>query len=876
MADSSTHINTAKRIRRIEAYAEKVRKMFTQTVNDILALNKTIPSLSEGTMYSFDGASIKMQREVEQLLRRLNSAVTLAIKQGIELEWEQANTECDKMVASIFGKDALSNPKFNAIIDRNEAAMNAFINRAEKGINLSDRIWKSVQQLRAEMEVAMTVAIGEGESASQMSRKVREYLNDPDLMFRRFRYKDKSGEWKRKWKKRIKDESTGKYKWIDYDRDDYKTGAGVYKSSAKNAMRVTRTETNIAYRRADNERWKQMNFVLGQRIELSHNHPKKDICDTLQGDYPTDFIFDGWHPQCFCFAVPILVDEEEMVKVNEAFLKGETYIPQGKKITDYPQAFKDWVKENAENITAARERGNEPYFIRNNSYAIDEILNPKQKELTILEKARLRQKARTPEQIEAIKNRWAERQHKHKLIKKTADNILKVASDYGEVDYSKLKQSIASGNLTTMQSETKKVAQVILAAKKAEQALADIIPDIHKQHQVFTLVELRNAYNSIQKVFNRFSWDFANETNLQELKKKLSYEVSWMETKGRKYTTWEIARDAYKRRLSDVEHKLQMFQIKNNISSELALLNASKSKIAKQLITEFNTLFTDNHADIPVLKNIATLIENKAAELQVKRAYRAKNLTSAFNPKSNAETKQDFIAYCNKIGVSIDKSDVVVDKGFIHLQGRQHRYLYDALKVESQSEHNQIWNHRNVGRGRWGASGYIQTGNSFQINKDFRETKIVGLLNAKAIAKLEAHGATADDIKTIQLLDKKIEEFSFPFPMRVTRYVAYNALKSIFKRKITSNNPDLLKSIETGNVIINADPAFLSASTNENQNVFTNLPIKLEIEVPPHTPMYLSNNYVESEVVFRRSTKLDFISASHDNNYLIVRCRIMK
>lgn len=30
-----------------------------------------------------------------------------------------------------------------------------------------------------------------------------------------------------------------------------------------------------------------------------------------------------------------------------------------------------------------------------------------------------------------------------------------------------------------MQTETKKVAQAILAAKKAEQALADIIPNVH-------------------------------------------------------------------------------------------------------------------------------------------------------------------------------------------------------------------------------------------------------------------------------------------------------------------------------------------------------------------------------------------------------------
>ena len=367
---------TLARIQRTEAYAEKVRLMFAQTVNDILALNKTMPTLDEGVMYSFDGESLKKQKEVERLLRRLHSSATMAIQQGIKLEWEQANVECDKLIESAFGKKVLSNPKFSAWTNRNEAARDAFISRTEKGMNLSDRIWKPVRQLRDEMEVAMTVSIGEGESASSMSRKVRSYLNDPDLMFRRFRYKDDAGEWQRKWKKRIKDEETGKYRWIDYDRDDYKTGAGVYKSSAKNAMRVTRTETNIAYRRADNARWQDMDFVLGQRVQLSKSHPREDICDKLQGDYPKDFIFDGWHPQCFCFCTPILISEDEMAKVTEAALRGEKYESQGKPITDYPDSFKDWVTEHSEAIAKARQRGTEPYFITNNAQAIDNILNP--------------------------------------------------------------------------------------------------------------------------------------------------------------------------------------------------------------------------------------------------------------------------------------------------------------------------------------------------------------------------------------------------------------------------------------------------------------------------------------------------------------------
>ncbi len=490
--DPKTH--TLARIKRTEAYAERVRLLFATTVNEILALNKSVPKLGEGEMFSFDSESIKKQKEVERLLRQLHSVATMAIENGIKLEWAQANIECDKLVQSCFGKKVLESPEFTAWTQRNKSAMSAFISRSENGLNLSQRVWKSVRQLRDEMEVAITVSVGEGESAASMSRKVRQYLNDPDLMFRRFRYKDpETGEWKRKWKKRIKDPVTGKVSWIDYDKRSYQdewTGPGYYKSSAQNAMRVARTETNIAYRRADQARWEQMDFVLGQRVQLSRSHPKKDICDKLAGDYPSDFVFDGWHPQCFCFVTPILVDEDEMQKVTEAFMRGETYVPKGKRIKDYPENFKSWVRENESNIAAARERGTEPYFIRNNAAAIDDILDPTPKKLTPLEIAERRHEARTPEQEEEIKLRWAERQQRIENEKKAAeaeririerinttaskviDTVTRRGFDTLGISAADLEAAIKSGDSDLIQAQTRILALAMSAKQKLIKATA--------------------------------------------------------------------------------------------------------------------------------------------------------------------------------------------------------------------------------------------------------------------------------------------------------------------------------------------------------------------------------------------------------------------
>lgn len=368
--------------KRADIYAEQVQKAFTKTVNKILALYKSVPdvNVAEGVMFSFDDDIKTRKAQVERLIRELHSVVVVAVDNGIELEWDKANENLDNAITDLFPEvDQKSMP---AWFERNNSAMKAFTQRVISGITLSDRVWKTVKQLRHELEVAMTIAIGQGKSASRMSRDVRKYLKDPDLMFRRFRYKKGETEdgqpiWGRKWKKRIIDPVTGKFKFIDYDRDSYPSGRGVYKSAAKNAMRIARTETNMAYRMADNDRWGRLPFVLGQRIQLSHSHPHYDICDELAGVYPKSFIFVGWHPQCFCFSTPVLVSENEILKANKAFAKGEKYTPKGKEVTEMPKAFNKWVIENKDSIILSRKKDKEPYFLKYNKAIVDKLVDEK-------------------------------------------------------------------------------------------------------------------------------------------------------------------------------------------------------------------------------------------------------------------------------------------------------------------------------------------------------------------------------------------------------------------------------------------------------------------------------------------------------------------
>lgn len=696
-SDNDPKKNTLARIRRTEAYAERVRTLFAATVNEILALNKSLPTLEDGEMFSFDTVGIKKQHEVERLLRQLHSVATMAIQSGVKLEWAQANAECDKLVQSCFGKKALETPEFSAWTQRNEAAMAAFIARSENGLNLSQRVWKSCRQLRDEMEVAITVAVGDGTSAATMSRSVRKYLNDPDLMFRRFRYKDpETGEWKRKWKKRVIGED-GKVHFIDYDKDSYQdewTGPGYYKSSAQNAMRVARTETNIAYRRADNTRWQQMDFVLGQRVQLSRNHPKKDICDKLAGDYPPDFVFDGWHPQCFCFVTPILMDEEEIQKMNEAMLEGKEYKPRGKRITQYPENFKEWVRDNEDKILASHDIGTDPYFVRNNFNAVQDILNPKE-QLTPLEIAEQRHANRTPEQEEAIRLKWQERQEriaaekkaaeaeririerikktaqnvlktattrfadfgldtvaleaavqsgdtaiinaetrvlaqvmakKQQQIKKTAINVIAVTSKYKDftVDtdaVTSLNDALKTGNLSAINTQTRALAQQIVAIKKQLQSMSSVIPNAKQWSDQFTVSELQAAHDAVQNKLAQIA-SLPIDKQIKKLENEIKYVSDPTYLKPHSiYPTWKVSQSAYMQELAKVKHQQKVNELTAKLNILKTYLSAhTKATTLASLIAQAETnLTSDNLFEAEMYVSEA---EKKKAALEAAQARR--------------------------------------------------------------------------------------------------------------------------------------------------------------------------------------------------------------------------------------------------------------
>ena len=366
--------------KRTEGYAAEVRAIYLDALGEIINLVKGT-ELEDGKPFSF--SEYGYSEEVTPILRNMYSRTYQAIRGGVQKEWILSNEHNDELVKSIFGASSIEDHHFARYFLRNKEAMDAFFARktGEEGLSLSQKVWKYNGMFKEELENALDLAIGEGTPANRLATKIKGYLQEPDKFYRRFRVKigeDENGNpiYGRIWKRRIWDKESESYKWVNDDPKKYHPGQGVY-PSYRNAQRLARTETNIAYREADFTRWQQLDFVVGVEIKLSNNHPVWDICDDLKGVYPKGFKWVGWHPNCRCYMVPVLAKEEELDQMLDKILNGED---PGSVVTDSPKdlpdQFQTWVKDNEERYAKAEAKGTLPYFIRDNKKAVEQILNP--------------------------------------------------------------------------------------------------------------------------------------------------------------------------------------------------------------------------------------------------------------------------------------------------------------------------------------------------------------------------------------------------------------------------------------------------------------------------------------------------------------------
>ena len=867
----------------------EIDAIFKVAAQEAAAIAGTVRKPNPDKVFSFNDYP-QTHARIAKLEEWMAEEIEHTISNNITEEWNIAEASGEQLTTDFLQRtyqDVSSAPAaLKARYYRNNTeAHDAFLARTIKGMGLSDRVWRLTAQCKQELEMAIDIGLGDGLSAQEMSRSIRKYLKEPDKLFRRVR--DKHGNLV-----------------LSKAAKAYHPGQGVYRSSYKNALRLSATEGNIAYRTADHLKWQQLDFVVGIQIGLSNNHtlngvPFHDICDELAGRYPKDFKFTGWHPFCRCIATTILMTPEEFKANEEAFLDGkEPTVRSKNEVDDVPPQFKKWRKENADKIKSAKSL---PYFVRDNeqyfnptkitkkaakgvkeSQALNKALaqttDPEvlreQARLEGLEAAKVRHANRTPEQIADIQRRWDERAEKRrraemlerarlrheartpeqiadiknrwnerKAIRHYGRNILAYMEGISDVDTSSLANALKGGDTKLILTEARKLKSVgkeILGLKNINNPMS-----VARQ---FSAAEAKAVDEAVGKTFARWRWD-DDLASLKFLKGKLETEISFIESRQR-YSTWKVAQDAYKKRLELVKFKIERAELADNISDALTFAKTSKAKGVKDLLTEWETLVRTD-APIAELRKTANKLESKYEEWiekqLAKKAAKAGDIALEVENFINSPIGKRYGLSSVDLEITKDGAVKVSNAGYMALSE-----YHKTTLLEYQ------WTRK-----------YVRTANSFALNGKLDDVGGKGV-NASTRHHINPLGRdrygdkmTSKDITDIKNFDKVIDARQMPFDVELVRMIDDGGLAGQFG--LTGLSGQSLKDALDGMVGQTVQAyRYLSFSTDIKKNVFTSRNVKWHTTGKKGTKCYFADNGAESEVVFGRGMKVTLKKVKYD------------
>ena len=488
-----------------------------------------------------------IQKRVDAVVKKLAKRMRTTVVNGVRSAWTLANQKNNELCNIVFGAmvNSLTQDQERRYYTSNGAALDAFLKRKVHGLGLSDRVWNYADECIPMVESTLELGIKTGEGAAEMARDLKTYLKFPDKLFRRVRGADGNLH-------------------LSKAAAQFHPGQGVYRSSYKNAYRLARTETNMAYRTADHLRRTQLDFVVGIEIHLSNNHtclgtdgkphPFHDICDDLKGKYPKWFEFRGWHPACRCFTTSILKTDEEIDRDMDGVDRGSV-----NTVKEMPPQWKEWLEKNRGRVDAAAARGTLPYFLVDNPWAWQEGVEMPGQLKPALVRAQERHMARTPEQVADIRARWQERQIAYndaKMVLKLADSIPDLKDSWtaggktGEADrIDRLRTMYETGKFKSY-ANLELAARAVLQDIKTLRDSFDTLEDPFGTMKTYGIEKTRAVHEAVESKLSYFD----SHGDLDWKIKKLKFEIDWLDKpENQKYSTWKVAQDAYRMALAEAE-----------------------------------------------------------------------------------------------------------------------------------------------------------------------------------------------------------------------------------------------------------------------------------------------------------------------------------
>ena len=173
----------------------QLKALYGNAYAEVLKLATVRNAIESGAEFSWKGNPLA-ERQLNQQLELLSNRASRTIQNGITGGWKEGESDVKDEILERFGKKENKKEVNNVIEDavkqqrQKGVTAHTFANEKRGGLNVSGRVWKLGGNAKKELEVIIQNGIIEGKSADEVTRGLKDYLNEPDKLYRRVKNKE--------------------------------------------------------------------------------------------------------------------------------------------------------------------------------------------------------------------------------------------------------------------------------------------------------------------------------------------------------------------------------------------------------------------------------------------------------------------------------------------------------------------------------------------------------------------------------------------------------------------------------------------------------------------------------------------------------------
>ena len=251
---------------------------------------------------------------------------------------------------------------------------------------------------------------------------------------------------------------------------------------------------------------------------------------------------------------------------------------------------------------------------------------------------------------EAKKQKIAELQKKLEPFAKWKDSpVAGIQSAVAAGDIPALEKYI--GNLHDIESSLTKLTMLV----EPENAM-----------QEFTLSEMQAVNDAVANKMQQFA---SKGITGEHLAKKLQFEAQWVQD-NKKYTTWQIAQQAYNKQLAEVQKDIALNQLQPEVSKLVTF--KTKSKPYKALAAELTDAYQNGDVE-----KVQQLVGQMRAEVQrIEHRRNPATKSTGFTSESYTQARKDAATWCQSVQESLNTFKKRTDEIFASASDEEREAQY--------------------------------------------------------------------------------------------------------------------------------------------------------------------------------------------------------